>query len=267
MQVRFSRQSFLGEAGQATIERARIGICGLGGGGSHIVQQLAHIGFLDYVLFDGDFAEDPNLNRTVTLVEADIPAKTSKVEAAKRLILGIRSTANVEAYPCRWQDNPKALRSCDIAFGSVDGFAQRRELEACCRRFLIPLIDIGMDVHAIEGKPPAMTGQVILSMPGHACMFCMNFLNDQTLAQEANRYGAAGPRPQVVWPNSIVASTAVSIAVDLLTDWTRAMRGLVFLSYRGNVGTLQLDNRLLYAPKVCPHYPLAMIGEPTFQPV
>ncbi len=265
MNERFSRQGFLGEAGQATIERTRVGFCGQGGGGSHLVQQVAHIGFLDYVLFDGDFADESNLNRTVTLIEADIPAQRLKVEAARRRILDIRSTARVEAYPCRWQDKPEALRSCDIVFGSVDGFAERRELEACCRRFLIPLIDIGMDVHPIEGQPPAMTGQVILSMPGHACMFCMNFLNGQALAQEANRYGAAGPRPQVVWPNGVLASTAVGIAVDLLTDWTQSMLGPVFLSYRGNIGTLQPDNRLLYVPKTCPHYPLDAIGEPTLQ--
>jgi hypothetical protein len=119
-----------------------------------------------------------------------------------------------------------------------------------------------MDIHAIDGKPPAMTGQVILSMPGHACMFCMNFLNEETLAREANHYGAAGPRPQVVWPNGTLASAAVGIAVDLITDWTRSLRGPVLLSYRGDVGTLQIDNRLRYVPRVCPHYPLTEVGEP-----
>jgi hypothetical protein len=266
MNDRFSRQGFLGGAGQATIERARVGFCGQGGGGSHLVQQCAHIGFREFVLFDADIADESNLNRTVTLVETDIAAGTLKVEAAKRRILDVQSSVRVEVYPCRWQDHPEALRSCDLVFGSVDGFGERRELEACCRRFLIPLIDIGMDLHPIEGQPPAMTGQVILSMPGHACMFCMNFLNDQTLAQEARRYGAAGPRPQVVWPNGVLASTAVGIAVDLLTDWTRSLRGPVFLSYRGNLGTLQPDNRLRYVPKTCPHYPPDLVGEPAFRP-
>ena len=265
MSDRFSRQGFLGEAGQNTIERARVGFCGHGGGGSHLVQQCAHIGFRDFVLFDADFADESNLNRTVTLVEADILAKTLKVEAARRRILDVRSTARVEAYSCRWQEKPEVLKSCDLVFGFVDTFAERRELEACCRRFLIPLIDIGMDVHPIEGHPPAMTGQVILSMPGHACMFCMNFLNDQILAREAKRYGAAGPRPQVVWPNGLLASTAVGIAVDLVADWTRSLRGPVFLSYRGNIGTLQMDNRLQHVPKVCSHYPPDSVGEPIFR--
>jgi len=54
---RFARQSFLGEARQAAIERCVVGLVGLGGAGSHIVQQLAHVGFLNYVLYDADFRQ------------------------------------------------------------------------------------------------------------------------------------------------------------------------------------------------------------------
>ena len=114
-----------------------------------------------------------------------------------------------------------ALASCDIVFGCVDGFAERRELEIACRRHLIPLIDIGMDVHIVGKEPPRMGGQVILSMPGSRCMKCLGFLSDASLAREAALYGDAGPRPQVVWPNGVLASTAVGVAVDLLTNWTR----------------------------------------------
>lgn len=108
---------------------------------------------------------------------------------------------------------------------SVDvevGFAERRELEIACRRHLIALIDVGMDVYVVGDEPPRMGGQVILSMPGAPCMTCLGFLNEATLAREAGAYGDAGPRPQVVWSNGVLASTAIGIAVDLLTDWTRA---------------------------------------------
>src|SRR5208337_745022 len=84
---RFSRQTFLGEAGQDAIERCRVGLVGLGGGGSHIVQQLAHVGFLNYVLYDGDFTDESNLNRQVIARKADVAAKTLKIETARRRIL------------------------------------------------------------------------------------------------------------------------------------------------------------------------------------
>ena len=42
---RYSRQSFLGPDSEALISRCTIGVPGLGGGGSHVIQQLAHVGF------------------------------------------------------------------------------------------------------------------------------------------------------------------------------------------------------------------------------
>jgi hypothetical protein len=263
---RCSRQSFLGEDGQAAIERCTVGVVGLGGGGSHIVQQLAHVGFLDYVTYDGDHTDESNLNRLVIATEADVAASRSKVDAARDRILGVHSAAKVEAFTCRWQEHPEPLRRCDLVFGCVDSFAERQELEAACRRFLIPYIDIGMDLHQAGDEPPVMGGQVILSIPGGPCMFCLGFLNNANLAREAARYGAAGGRPQVVWPNGVLASTAVGVAVDLLTDWTRSLRGPVYLSYRGNDGTVQPHVRLKYlAGAHCDHYPPEQVGEPVYK--
>jgi hypothetical protein len=265
MKERYSRQGFLGEAGQRAIETASVGIPGLGGGGSHTAPQLAHLGVQNFVLFDADFGDESNLNRTMTLVERDIAAGTLKVEAAKRRILQINPRANVETHPYRWQENAKALQICDVVLGSVDSFTERHQLEALCRRHLIPYIDVGMDVHPGGDEAPAMTGQVILSMPGCPCMWCMHFLTEEKLGREANNYGAAGGRPQVVWSNGVLASTAVGLAVEILTNWTRAARGSVFLSYRGNEGTINPDVRLQYAPAVCPHYPPDQVGDPVFK--
>jgi hypothetical protein len=260
---RFSRQSFLGKNSQEIIEKAMVGIVGLGGGGSHIAQQLAHVGFLNYRIWDGDVAEDSNLNRLIGAKESDPTNKTPKIEIAERLIKGLRAKAVVDSYRSRWQDKPEPLRGCDLIFGCVDGFSQRRELEACARRYLIPLIDIGMDVHCIGDEPPRMGGQAILSRPGGPCMFCLGFLNERVLAQEGERYGDAGAQPQVVWPNGVLASTAVGIAVDLLTDWTRSLRGVVYLEYDGNEGTVKPHVRLEYLEdKSCPHYPADQVGDP-----
>lgn len=260
---RFSRQSFLGEESQGVFERAVVGVSGLGGGGSHVVQQLAHLGFMNYRLYDPDVVEDSNLNRLVGASESDVVRRSLKIEVATRLIKGLRPGANVEAFASRWQDHPEPLRGCDLIFGCVDGFAERRELEACARRYLIPLIDIGMDIHRAGDEPPRMGGQVILSMPGGPCMFCLGFLNERVLSQEGERYGAAGARPQVVWPNGVLASTAVGLAVDLLTDWTHSLRDVVYLEYDGNHCTLKPHVRLRYLDgEGCTHYPPNRVGDP-----
>ena len=263
---RYSRQSFLGADAQRLIEQAVIGVVGLGGGGGHVVQQLAHVGFLDYRLFDGDCAGESNLNRLVIATSADAIAQAPKVELARRRILSIQSTACVEVFQCRWQNAPEALRECDIVFGCIDGFAERRELEICCRRYLVPLIDIGMDVHIAGDEPPRMGGQVILSMPGAPCMQCLGFLSEASLAREAAQYGDAGSRPQVVWPNGVLASTAIGIAVDLLTDWTRSLRDVVYLMYDANRGIVTPHPRLTYHDgSACPHFPMDQVGSPEFK--
>src|SRR5260370_22680458 len=127
MDERYSRRCFLGEAGQRAIETASVGIPGLGGGGSHTAPQLAHLGVQNFVLFDADYGDESNLNRTMTLVESDIAAGTLKVDAAKRRILEINPQANVETHPYRWQDNPEALQACDLVLGSVDSFTERHQ--------------------------------------------------------------------------------------------------------------------------------------------
>jgi molybdopterin-synthase adenylyltransferase len=258
MNPRYRRQSFLGEGNQEIIERAAIGIVGLGGGGSHIDQQTAHIGFQHYTLYDPQRAEDTNLNRLVGATTRDIGRE--KLKIARRVIRGLQPAAKIISIRERWQSKPEPLAGCDIVFGCVDSFQDRDELETFCRRHLILYVDIGMDIHQVEGEPPRMAGQVILSAPGHACMKCLEFITSEKLAREAQAYGAAGPRPQVVWPNGVLASTAVGLAVDALTGWTRASRVPIYLSYDGNKGLVSEHPRLLFVPKVCLHYPLANAG-------
>jgi molybdopterin-synthase adenylyltransferase len=262
---RYSRQSFLGDNAHDVFDTARIAVIGLGGGGSHVVQQLAHIGFKRIILFDDDVVKDHNLNRLIGARLVDALRQRLKVAVALRMIRGLQPRSKVEAYPSQWQSNSAALRRCNLAISCVDTFAARRDLESFARRYLIPLIDIGIDIHPNSEGAPSMAGQVILSMPDYPCMECLGFLNEQNLAKEAQRYGAVGGRPQVVWPNGIVASTAVGVAVDLLTDWSKSLRGPVYLSYDGNRHLLFENRRLKYAPQRCTHYPLTHVGAPVFK--
>ena len=96
-------------------------------------------------------------------------------------------------------------------------------------------------------------------------MRCMGFLTEEKLAEEAARYGNAGARPQVVWPNGVLASTAVGLAVDIVTGWTRRALPHAYLVYDGNQGTVKesmtLRNLQITA---CPHFSDGDIGDPVF---
>lgn len=259
---RYSRQSFLGKDSNRALATCVVGVIGLGGSGSHIVQQLAHLGFQHYVLYDPQSIEESNLNRLVGGTAEDVRVKRPKADIAIRTIQGLQANAQIDRHQTRWQEDPLALRSCDLVFGCVDTFAARRDLETTLRRYLIPYIDAGLAVHRVRRQPPQMSGQVILSLPGGPCLKCMGFLAGDNLAAEAAKYGGAGPRPQVVWANGVLASTAVGIAVDLVTGWSNGLQLPVYLLYNANDGTMQPHPRLPFFPTVCTHHELSQVGDP-----
>lgn len=259
-----SRQSFLGPKSDGILASANVGIIGLGGGGSHIAQQLAHVGVGNFLLFDPDKVEDTNLNRLVGATLRDVKRQVLKTKIAYRLIKGINPRAKVTQIPKPWQEEPLALRDCDIVFGCVDTYGARDEIERACRRFLIPYIDIGMDVTETQGSPGyVISGQMILSVPGAICMRCMGFLNEKVLSEEARRYGAAGGRPQVIWPNGVLASIAVGAFVQLVTPWYNSPP-ISYVEYDGNTQTLSASNRLAYlVGKQCRHFAsVTDLGDP-----
>jgi hypothetical protein len=264
--ARYDRQSFLGGPAQQLIGNARVAVVGLGGGGSHVAQQLAHLGFRRTVVVDPDRVDSSNLNRLVGASSSDVLNHVPKTEVARRAFdrLGIADGSSF--FQGRWQEQPEMIRGCDVVIGCVDSFSERRELEAIARRYLVPYVDIGMDVHVSTDEPPRIGGQVFASIPGQPCMFCVGILNEERLGREAARYGDAGARPQVVWPNGVLASAAVGAAVDLVTGWARAPH-MIYLSYDGNRGTLGAHPRLPFVQNImCTHYPLSSVGDPLLTP-
>lgn len=263
---RFQRQSFLGERSEAILSDCRVAIIGLGGGGSHIAQQLAHIGVGTFVIADPDIVEESNLNRLVGATAADIANATLKVDVAERLIRAVNPNANIIAIPERWQAKPELLRECDVIFGCVDHYTGRDELERMARRFLIPYIDIGMDVHRL-GKHYLISGQAALSMPGEPCLWCMGLLTEELLTQEAANYGQAGDRPQVIWPNGVLASTAVSLFVQVVTPW-HGERIPILVEYDGNSHSVFSSNKLaIISHTQCRHYKDTEVGDPFFKTI
>lgn len=259
----YARQSFLGPHSVRTLADLRVGIVGVGGGGSHVAQQLAHVGVGHFVIPDPDVLKAHNLNRTVGARWNDINRKTAKGRIAERLIRGVNPRARVVARPVGWADMRLELATCDALLGCLDTYQQRAELEAFARRYQIPYLDIGMDVTGQEGEY-VISGQVIASIPGYPCMRCLGFLTEAKLAREAARYGMAGPRPQVVWSNGTLASAAVGVVVRWFCPWRRADTGLTYLDYDGNRDRLTEHNRLLYLSDIrCGHYAhLGSVGDP-----
>jgi hypothetical protein len=236
---------------------------GLGGGGAHVAQQLGHLGVGEFVLIDPDIVESTNLNRLVGATQHDVAKGASKATVAARVIAGVNPAARISIETVRWQLCAIALRSCDMIFGCLDSIAEREQLETAARRYLTPYVDIGMDVHRMaEGF--SIGGQVALSIPEGPCLRCMGIIDDRALGLEAQQYGAAGNRPQVVWPNGLLASLAVGFFVQLFTPWRQVLELPRLIEFDGDAQTVSPSNKLLYLEgHECPHFAdLSSLGDP-----
>jgi molybdopterin/thiamine biosynthesis adenylyltransferase len=263
MASRLVSQSFLGPDTDAILAGIEAGVVGLGGGGSHVVQQLAHVGVGKFVPVDHDTIEEKNLNRLIGGTAADVDAKRAKTEIAQRMIKGINPGAQVTPCLMRWQDAIATLRRCDVIFGCVDSYRERDELERFARRFLIPYIDLGMDVHEAN-VGVSISGQTVLSSPGGPCLWCLGILTEQRIALEARNYGKAGSRPQVVWANGVLASLAVGLFVQMVCPWHGAPKITACCEFDGNrhrVETNRLDNA---EGLRCSHFQADELGDAFF---
>lgn len=264
MNTRHSRQSFLGDYSEKVLRQSRIGVIGLCGGGSHIAQQLAHIGIGQIVVADFDHVDAPNLNRMVGSCPNDAESKRLKNDVIREHILRINPNAKVMTVG-RWQESGDLIRTCNIAIGCVDSFTARDELERFNRRFLVPYVDIGMDVHQLSSGF-GISGQVALSIPGGHCLWCHGILTQERLAQEQRNYGAAGGKPQVIWPNGVLASIAVGHAISLLLPWNTDLPMSSLIEYDGNRHITRTGARLQFLrDEPCAHYKgEGSVGDPFF---
>jgi molybdopterin-synthase adenylyltransferase len=171
----------------------------------------------------------------------------------------------VKAFPTKWQEHASELQACDSVVGCVDSYAARDDLERYARRYLMPYVDIGMDVVGSGGNY-LLSGQIIVSMPGRPCMHCMAFLTPEKLGKEADNYGGAGGKPQVIWPNGVLASTAVGKLIALLCPWAPQLNVPLYSIYDGNRMILEPSPRLPYLDgMICPHYPIGnQLGDVAF---
>lgn len=250
---RFARQELVvGHRGQAALARATVAVVGLGGGGSHVVQQLAHLGVGRLILIDADRAEASNRHRLIGMTPVDALLRRKKTRIARRVARRIdreTSCVLVEA-PIPEAAAVAALREADVIVGCVDNLDTRLDLQHLAQRLLIPYVDVGLSIRATDrrddGPRVAIGGNVFTYRPGSFCLWCIDYLSDEKLALErgnANRAYARGRDgapgdAQVVSFNGVLASQAVNEVLQLLTGFAGSSIGVCALTHGANAGTL-----------------------------
>jgi molybdopterin/thiamine biosynthesis adenylyltransferase len=240
------RQSVaIGPASDAKLAEATVAVIGISGGGSHVIQQLAHQGVGNLIGIDDQMVDNTNLGRLVGATRADVD-RTPKVELARRQIGGIDPEINFigvdERFPSR--ATIAALRDADVVVACLDRFDARANVNAFCRRHLIPLVDIGVAIRSSGERLASADGQISVSLPGSPCQRCW-FLTDAVLEAERrdrppsydDNPDAPGD-PQVVSMNGVLASEACNCVLDLLTAYSGGRRGARMWQYEGRGGEL-----------------------------
>jgi len=203
---------------------------GAGGLGSHVCQQLAYLGVRQLDVIDFDCVDETNLNRLVGAGQDDVGR--FKVDVIEREVRRIDANIKVNAVPkkLRHPDSLCALREADVLIGAVDGDGARLLLNELAIAYSKPYIDCGTGISAEGGQIKEAGGQVVVYLPGRACLLCAGLVDlkqarfelssqDEQAQSRARGYvsGEDIEAPAVIFINGTVASLAVGELVALIT--------------------------------------------------
>ena len=246
--ARFDRQARLfGAEGQAILADLRIAVIGAGGGGSIIVEQLAHLGVGRLTIIDYDVVKDINLSRIVGATSADAARHEKKVVVLQRLVERIDPTIRCDAIAGDISDEAVAgaMLDCDFIFLATDTTTSRLVLNAVVHRFLVPAVQIGAKVEKSPGGEAEVYVAIRPVLPHRGCLHCASLIDPIRLREEGRTDEERVAQnyldvPEVVDPsvislNGIGASHAVTTmllwATGLLED--AALRHTLFFPRRG----------------------------------
>jgi hypothetical protein len=245
---RYSRnEGLFGAEGQKRIAATKVAIAGLGGLGSHVAQQLAYLGVVDYGLVDFDTVTASSLNRLVGARDADVAAATKKVAVAERTITGIKPAATVRKAdtPLDGPDAEALVRGADVVFGCLDRDLPRLQLTELSARYAKPLFDLASDVGGENGD--LWYGGRIVLCDGARCVSCLRLLDQQEMARDSmspdqreahdriygiTRTALDNTGPMVVSINGAVASIAVTEFMALVTGLREPFAHLNYLAHQ-----------------------------------
>jgi molybdopterin/thiamine biosynthesis adenylyltransferase len=248
---RFERQvRFFGREGQERLGAARVAIVGVGGVGSHVVQQLALLGVGTVVPLDAQQLDVTNRNRLVGAREDDPIPGTRKVAIVERSVKAIdRSIVVDDVFDSLVSDRGfAAVIGADYVLGCLDSEGARLILTEVCAAYSRPYIDISSDI--LPGDPPEYGGQICIAWDGNGCLSCLNVLDraeaEAELAGPTERrrrdeiYGIRrglleNAGPSVVSINGVVASLAVTELMLAVTGVRAPHRLLTYNGRRGKV--------------------------------
>ncbi len=224
--VQRHEQAF-GAATTALFRRLRVAVIGVSGTGQPLAEQLVRLGVGGIVLVDPDHVEELNLNRLPHATVTDALHRRPKVDVTANAIARAGLGTRVERYHCdlRTPAAVRAVSTCDVVFGCMDGAEGRHLLNRLATFYSLPYVDVGVRLDADgSGGINQICGSVHWLQPGGSSLVsrgvvALDRVRAEGLRRQApdeydrlkrERYikGVDEARPAVVSVNTFFASLA-----------------------------------------------------------
>ena len=248
---RFDRNERLfGRAGQRLLRKAEVAVVGIGGLGTHVVQQLAYLGVGSVHVVDDEELAAPDRNRNVGTLPGDVVPglPKRKVDLAERLVTGIDPEITVHKVHDVFPSEPslQALLAAEFVFGCVDDDGVRFVLNEACQAYEKMYFDLASDVP----EPDRYGGRITVVGGDAGCLLCRELLDmeevrrflsspgiveNETAVYGVRREELGTTGPSVVSINGAIASLGVT---EFMVCATRMREPIPHLIYRAHCGTV-----------------------------
>ena len=250
--ARFARQVLtFGAEGQAKLGCMTVAVVGAGGGGSLLVQSLAHLGVGRIIIVDFDRVDVTNLSRIVGTTPKDARRRRLKVDVLRRLVRSI--DPDIDVVPMvgdiTYELDARVLLEADYIFSATDTQFARFAVNAICHQYLIPGAQVGAKV--LSGEDGVVQLAYAMHRPidlGGACLECGGAIDPDALRREqlddverrAQAYVNVPAGTDIVDP-SVITLNSAAVAMAML-DFQLSATGMFAPRTR-------LTQRIYHAPE------------------
>lgn len=158
------------------LHRAVIGVVGCSGTGSPAIHVLARAELGELVLVDPGKFKHSNHQRNHASRHSDLSVTPApeKVALAARLVHEISPTTKVTAFVGDLLDEAvlDELLRCDLILGCTDSNYARAALGDIAAHYLVPVLDLAVQMRAEDGVLREQLAEIALYAPGLPCPWC-----------------------------------------------------------------------------------------------
>jgi hypothetical protein len=171
-------KELLGENAPRRLKKAVVGVIGASGTGSPALNVLARSRIGKIVVVDPGQIKDSNHQRNLAMKYSDLgfDPKPYKVALARRMIREIEPTLQVRSFAGDLLNDIvlDELVRCDVILGCSDSNYARAALGDIASHYLVPVIDLAVQMRADNGVLREQLSEIAFYAPGLPCPWCSN---------------------------------------------------------------------------------------------